>query len=156
MKVVSSFLKAGVPLSKLNLFRDLLEENCYRPASRHPMSDVIPFILSEEKHRIKDEIAGKDVSVILDGTSQLGEALTIVVRIVNSSMWCIEQRIVRMQLLVKTVCGDELARELISVLSTELGIPPARLLAAMHHRASTNVAAMRTLKTVYPSLLDVG
>ena len=156
VKVVSSFLKAGVPLSKLYLFRDLLEENCYRLASRHPMSDVIHFILSEEKHRIKDEIAGKDVLVIFDGTSQLGEALTIVVRIVNSSMWCIEQRIVRMQLLVKTVCGDELAHELISVLSTELGIPPARLLAVMHDRASTNVAAMRALKIVYPRLLDVG
>ena len=156
VKVVSTFLKAGVPLSKLDLFRDLLEENCYRLAGRHPMSDVIPFILSEEKRRIKDEIAGKDVSVIFDGTSRLGEALAIVVRIVNSSTWCIEQRIVRMQLLVKTVCGDELARELISILSTELGIPPARLLAAMHDRASTNAAAMRTLKIVYPSLLDVG
>ena len=62
------------------------------------MSDVIPFILSEEKRRIKDEITGKDVSVIFDGTSQLGEALAIVVLLVNSSAWCIEQRIVRMQL----------------------------------------------------------
>ena len=87
VKVVSPFLKAGVALSKLDLFRDLVEENCYRLASRHPMSDVIPFTLSEEKRRIKDEIAGKDVSVILDGTSQLGEALVFVVRIVNSSTW---------------------------------------------------------------------
>ena len=109
-----------------------MEENCYRLASRHPISDVIPFILSKEKRRIKDEIVGKDVLVIFDGTSRLGKALAIVVRIVNSSTWCVEQRFVRMQLLMKTVWGDELARELISILSTELGIQPARLLAAMH------------------------
>ena len=51
-----------------------------------------------------------------------------------------------MQLLVKTVCGDELACDLISILSTELGVPPATLLAAMHDQISTNVAAMCTLK----------
>ena len=47
---------------------------------------------------------------------------------------------------MKTVCGDELARELIAILSTELGIPLARLLAAMHDQASTYAAAMRALK----------
>ena len=29
MRVVTSMLKAGVPLSKLDSFRDLLEENAY-------------------------------------------------------------------------------------------------------------------------------
>ena len=38
-----------------------------------------------------------------------------------------------MQLLMKTVCGDELACELIAILSTELGKTPARLLATMHN-----------------------
>ena len=156
VKVVSTFLKAGVPLNKLDVFQDLLEENGYRLAGRHPMSDLIPFILSEEKHRVKDEIADKDVSVIFDGTSRLGEAVVVVIRFVSSDTWCVEQRIVRMQLLGKTMCGEELARELIGILSTELGIPSARLLAGMRDRASTNGVAMRMLKIVYPSLLDVG
>lgn len=41
-----------------------------------------------------------------------------------------------MQLLGKTLCGDELAHELIGILSIELAIPSARLLAGMRDRAS--------------------
>ena len=41
-----------------------------------------------------------------------------------------------MQPLAKSMCGDEIARELISILSTELGIPGAKLLANMRERAS--------------------
>ena len=148
---MSIFLKAGVPLNQLDVFRDLLVENGYRLAGRHPMSDLISFISSEEKHRVNGEITDKD-----EGTCRLGEAVVVVIFFVSSDTWCVEQRIVRMQLLGKTMCGEELARELIGILPTELGIPPARLLAGMRDRASTNGVAMRTLKIVYPSLLDVG
>jgi hypothetical protein len=38
------------------MFRDILEEGgAYRLAGRRPMSDLIPFILSEEKCRLKEE-----------------------------------------------------------------------------------------------------
>ena len=30
VRVVSTFLRAGIPLNKLDLFRDLLEEGCHR------------------------------------------------------------------------------------------------------------------------------
>ena len=133
---MSIFLKTGVPLNQLDVFLDLLVENGYRLAGRHPMSDLIPFISSEKKHRVKGEIADKDVSVIFEGTSRLSEAVVVVICFVSSDTWCVEQRIVRMQLLGKTMCGEELARELVGILSTELGIPPARLLAGMRDRAS--------------------
>ena len=69
---------AGVSLNKLDIFRDILEEGGgYRSAGRCPMSDLIPFIL-KEKCKLKEEINGKDVAVIFDGTSRLGEALVIV------------------------------------------------------------------------------
>ena len=42
------------------------------------MSDLIPFILTEEKCRLRGEINGRDVAVIFDGTSRLGEALVVV------------------------------------------------------------------------------
>ena len=48
IKVVSTFLKAGVPLNKIDVFRDVLEEGGYRLVGRRLMSDLIPFILSEE------------------------------------------------------------------------------------------------------------
>lgn len=53
------------------------------------MIDLIPFVLSDETKQIKAEINGKDVSIIFDGTTQLGEALAIIVRYVCE--WKIEQ-----------------------------------------------------------------
>ena len=41
VKVVSTSLKAGVPLNKMDMFRDILEEGgAYRLAGRRPMSDL--------------------------------------------------------------------------------------------------------------------
>ena len=48
MKVVTCFLRAGVPLRKLIHFRELLEENAFRLSDRRYMSDLIPFVLKEE------------------------------------------------------------------------------------------------------------
>ena len=56
----------------------------------------------------------------------------------------------------KSVTGEELARELISVLSVNYGISTQLLLAAMKDRAAVNKTAIRTLKVVYPNLLSIG
>lgn len=61
----------------------------------------------------------------------------------------------RVQMLAKSVMGEELARELISVLSVAYSIKPNMLLAAMRDGASVNNAAICTLKIVYPLLIDV-
>ena len=66
------------------------------------------------------------------------------------------QRLVHLQMLVKSVTGEELARELISILSVKYSIPSQLLLAAMKDRAAVNEMAVRTLKIVYPNLLSVG
>ena len=156
VKVLRTFLKAGVPINKIDNFRDLLEENAFRLAGRKPMSDLIPFVLSEEKRQLKAEIDGLPVAVIFDGTSRLGEALAIILRFVDRSSLKIHQRLVRMQLLAKSLTGEEVARELLSVLSTEYGVASSNLLAVMRDRASVNSVAVRTLKVLYPDLLDIG
>ena len=155
VKVVSAFLRAGIPLNKVEVFRELLEETGYRLTDRRNMHDLIPFIHKQEFERIQGEISGKDVSVVFDGTTRLGEALAIVVRYVDTE-WQITQRLVRLQMLVKSVTGEELARELISVLSVNYGISTQLLLAAMKDRAAVNETAVRTLKVVYPNLLSMG
>ena len=78
------------------------------------MFDLIPFILKEEEATIKNEISGKDLGVIFDGTTRFGEAIVIVIvlRYVSDS-WMLEQRLIRVQLLLKSVTGEELACELI-------------------------------------------
>jgi hypothetical protein len=53
VNVVSTFLRAGVPVSKIEVFRPLLEDTAYCLAGQRTMSDVIPFIHQEEIKRIK-------------------------------------------------------------------------------------------------------
>ena len=48
------------------------------------------------------------------------------------------------------------ACEVITSLSLEYGVMSEQILAVMHDCASTNTVAMRTLKVLYPLVLDVG
>jgi len=59
IKVVSSFLKARVPLAKIDSFRDVFEDHGYRLACRRTMSDHLLFVRSYEIEisLIKDEMA---------------------------------------------------------------------------------------------------
>ena len=74
--------------------------------------------------------------------------MAIVVRYM--SWWTIQQRLIRLQLLVKSMTGEEIARELLNTLSVEYGISLDSILAMMHDRVSSNGVAMRVLKSVYP------
>ena len=104
---------------------------------------------------MKQEVQEKPVGVIFDGTTRLGEAMAIILRFVSES-WTLEQRLVLIQLLSKSMTGEEIARELIHVLSATYTIGPDQLIAAMRDRASVNNVAMRTLTVIYPRVLDIG
>ena len=92
-------------------------------------------------------------SLVFDGTSRLGEVLAVVVRYIDG--WEIQQRLVRLEFLTKSMSGEEVARELMNILSVMLGVE-SRLLAAMRDRASVNNAAMRVVSVVYPNVVNVG
>lgn len=83
------------------------------------------------------------------------EAMVIILRFIDDS-WNVNQRVIRLMLLAKSLTGEEVARQLISTLSTDYGISSDMLLAAMRDRASVNNVVIRTLSIVYPKLLDVG
>ena len=155
VKVLKTFLRAAVPLTKLEIFREILEENVYRLSDRRHMSDLVPLIISQEQADVKRELSGRPVSVIFDGTTRLGEAMAIVVRFVDDEL-VIQQRLVRLQLLSKSMAGEEIARVLINTLSVEYSINSQLVLATMRDRAACNNVAIRTLKIVYPAVLDVG
>ena len=154
VKVVKSFLQAGVPLGKIDHFRALFEETGYCLTDKRFLFDLIPFILEEEKARIKQSIQGQFLSVIFDGTSHSGEALAILVRFVNNS-WIIEQQLLAIQLLSKSLTGEEIAHELVQILSVSYSISSDHLVAAMRDRASVNSVAMKTVKIIYPNTIDV-
>ena len=67
-----------------------------------------------------------------------------------------QQRLVRMQMLSKSLAGEEIAIELINVLSVTYSIRPINILAAMRDRVATNNVAMHTLRIVYPLVVDIG
>lgn len=59
-------LKAGVPLSKIDRFRDLLEDHGYYLSSSTHLRQLVPFILKEEIAVIKQEIADKHLSIVFE------------------------------------------------------------------------------------------
>ena len=87
-------------------------------------------------------------------TSRLGEALAILLHFVGDD-YSLQQCLVRVQMLSKSLTGEEIARELITVSVTH-SIHPNNLLAVMRDRPSTNAVAMRTLTVIYPDVVDIG
>ena len=116
------------------------------------MANLIPFVVEQERLRLEQELGHKNVSIIFDGTTRLGEVLVIVVRFLDDN-WSLQQHLLQVQMLAKSMKGEEVARELINTLSVTYG---SRLLATMRDRCSVNNVALRTLKVVYPNLVDVG
>ena len=138
-------MQAGIPLNKIGPLRELLEETGYRLCDRRFLYDLILFVVNEEEAQIKDEIKNKHVGIIFNGTTHTCEALAVILRFISDS-FTIEQRLVRIQLLAKSLNGEEVAWELINILSTILGITSHYVVATMRDRASVNNVAIRTLK----------
>ena len=148
VKVVTAILKAGVPLSKVNLFRDLLNAL----TSSTNLRQLIPLIHQEELSWIKEEILNQPLSIIFDGTTHVCEAFVVVLHYLTDD-WELKQCVGWLKLLAKT--AEEIAQQNIVILSTEFGISSNLIVAAMCDRASVNDVAMRTIKVVYNKLLDV-
>ena len=154
VRVVTEFLKCGIPLHKSDGLRELLEENGYQLTSSTHLRQYVPFVLQEEMKVIKQEIADKHVSIIFDGTTHVAEAFVIIIRFVDD--WNIKQRVAKLMLLAKSLTGEHVARLLVESLCTELGVGCNAVIAAMHDRASVNMVAMRTISVVYNCMFDVG
>ena len=97
-KVVTSFLKAGVLLSKIDCFRDLLVENAFRLSQASNLSQLVPFIHQQEQICVKNEIDQQEISIIFYGTTHVCEALVILVRFADEKR-NIQQRVVKLMLL---------------------------------------------------------
>ena len=84
-EVVEEFLKAGIPISKIDKLRSLLEKNGHRLASSSNLVQYITLIFKQEVDTIKKdkENMTRDVSVIFDGSTRKGEAIAIIVRFID-------------------------------------------------------------------------
>ena len=117
-EVVEEFLKAGIPISKIDKLRSLLEKNGHRLTSSSNLVQYITLIFKQEVDTIKKELSlpgqgdmTRDVSVIFDGSTRQGEAIGIIIRFIDDQ-WAITQRLIRIDVCSKSVNADELARVL--------------------------------------------
>lgn len=154
--VVEAFLKAGIPLSKVDYLRPLLEAGYGRLTYSTHMAQLIPFLLSKEVDELRKEISGAaHVAVVFDGSSRLGEALAVILRYVDAD-FRIHQRLVCFHVLAKNLAGLELSRELIAVLSTQFQLSPETVLAVVRDSAAVNGVAVRSMQELlYPNAIDV-
>ena len=114
----------------------------------------IPFILKQETEQLKEEIATRDLGLIFDGSTRLGEAIVIIVRFVSDN-WSIVQRLIRRGICAKSVNAQDLAHVLNDCLSVDYQVRGNFLLATMKDGASVNQAALNHIKFVFPKMLSV-
>lgn len=102
---------------QIELFRSLLEENAIRQKRMlyDWLTDLIPFVFAQEQDSLKMEISNRYLSVIFDGTTMFGEAMATVVRYVDND-WNIQQRLIRLKLLQKSMTGEEIAQVVMDTL----------------------------------------
>ena len=76
------------------------------------MAQYILFVLEEEQSLIKKELSAATVcTVIFDGSTRQGEALTIIIRYIDLE-WEIQQRLLRFHTLAKNLNASQLAPDL--------------------------------------------
>ena len=154
-ELVEALLKAGIPLSKVDSLRPFLEKYGHCLTTRSHLAEFIPTIHQKEIDFVKSEIAANSAfSVIFDGSTRLGEALAIVVRFIDKD-WNIQQRLLKLEVLAKSMNGEELAQRLIQCLAVEYKIQPNQLLAAMRDGASVNEAGLRQVMFFFPNIFNV-
>ena len=80
-KTMTTFLKNGTPLLKIDGFREYLEtiSGMSLTASTH-MRQLLPSLLEQEIHAIKGEVTPYLITVIFDGSTRVSEVFSIIFR----------------------------------------------------------------------------
>ena len=134
VRVMKCFLRAAIPLTKLNFFRELLEEDRFRLSDGRHMSDFVPP-KSRETLRVKylvDHFRRHDTVRGGNGRCPLHQRFVF-----NSAS------LIRLQLLTKCMTGEEIAREIINALFVQYSICSNLIIAMMRDRAACNGVALR-------------
>ena len=145
LKVVQQFLRAGIPIGKIDMLRSLLKKNGQRLTARAHLGQYISIVFKRKAERINNywlslvRLAWQEM--IFDGGTRQGEAIAVIVRFLDDN-WSIIQRLVRTDICSKSVNADDLAQVLNQCLSVDYGVEANSLLAAMRDGASVNQAAL--------------
>lgn len=157
VRTIQTFLGAGVPISRIPLFREFLEEfSHFSLTDMEHMRKLLPTILAIEKQRIKGSLAGVQISLAFDGATRLGEVINIVGRtIVNTRAgWKIVHQLLRLHHRDVSVNHVVLARVLNQCLF-DYGISPLSILAVSCDEASVNIAALNVVSILWQNTIRI-
>lgn len=155
IRACGSSTEGRYSLLKVDSLRPFFEKYGHRLTSRNHPAEFIPMIRQKGIDFVKSEIASNSAfSVIFDGSNRLGEALAIIVRFIDKD-WNIQQRLLKLEILAKSMNAEELAQRLVQCLAVEYGMPPNHLLAAMRDGASVNEAGLSQVMFFFPKVLNV-
>lgn len=144
IRVVESFLRAGIPLQKVDMLRPLLERTGYSLTASTHLSSLIPKVEAMEMARLLAELDGQRCSLAFDGTTRLGEALNIVARFCTEG-FVLEQRLVRFLTLARHADGAALAGVISSLVLQQLRMPIDSIVGFLRDSAAVNGSAIGML-----------
>ncbi|CAB4024421.1 RNA-directed DNA polymerase from transposon BS [Paramuricea clavata] len=135
--------------------RPFVEKYGHRLTSSGHLSETIPLSLDKEKETLKTDISdGDEFSVMFDGSCRLGEVLAIVLRYIDTR-WNIQQRLLKLETLAKSLKSQELAQRLIHCLAVEFSVHPELILCATKDSAAVNEAALNQVKFYFSNLFSI-
>ena len=79
--------------------------------------------------------------------------MVIVVRFIDQ--WSVQQRLVKLEVLARSLNAEQLAQRLIQCLAVEYGIKPNHLLAAMKDGAAVNGTGLRQVGFYFTNIFNV-
>ena len=99
-------MKVALPIGKIDRIWHLLEKHAIRLVSARHLYDLVPFVQQHEKDLAKKELPGRELGIIFDGSTRLGEAVAVIawhaLLDAEAGQYMIQQRLVQLEILAYT------------------------------------------------------
>lgn len=145
-RVVEACLYAGIPISKVDHLRELLERSGQSLSGSAHLMHFVSKIERFEYDRLVKELNNRKVCLIYDGTTRHGECTAVIMR------WCsdsfeIHQRLVALRTVQKHMHGDSLGPFLIDLIG-QMGVRSSSIVCTARDSCSTNGKAERNIQPI--------
>lgn len=157
LELVRDWIKSGLPIEKLDIFRPFLEKHCgQKMTSANHLRAWIPVLLRKYKQSLAIEVSAQQyISIAFDGTPKIGECFGIIVMFLNETM-TLRLRFGRLQALSSSLNHEEISSLILCFLSRELQISSAKLISCMSDTVSANMSAITVIKSLYRETIWIG
>lgn len=151
-EALDQFIKAGIPVKKLNKLRRWLERRCglTLTADNHMQATYLPPLRMKEQSAIRKEFDEQDVGVSYDGTTHNGESFSITARFCDEDAHC-SVLCLRVRWYRGSMSNEEISAAVITEPVQYAHIPLVNVLDINNDSCSPNIVAYEeTLSKVMP------